>query len=65
MSAVSSHSRKPGQASSVDLLEYPESLQPQEVNSASKALEDFMPATRWLPLVDDLVSPPADREERS
>jgi hypothetical protein len=49
----------------VDLLEYPESLQPQEVNSASKALEDFMPATRWLPLVDDLVSPPADREERS
>lgn len=49
----------------MDLLEYPESFQPQEVNSASMTFEDFMPAVRWLPLVEDLVSPPSGREEKS
>lgn len=41
---VSSHPIKTGQASSVDLVEDPESILPQEVNSASVLPEDSMPA---------------------
>lgn len=40
---VSSHSIKTGQASSLDLVEDPESIPSQEINSASVLPEDSMP----------------------
>lgn len=63
---VSPHSIKTGQASSMDLVEGPESIPPQEVNSASVLPEDSTLSLAdfllWRTTQADFASPPAGQE---